>query len=1259
MIRMNTRLALICLTTTGTCVAATPRRADAFDSAGAEFGTVTHNVPQGSVTFPLGWHFGVKNPLSRGTEDPLSLQSLDPSKPHYVAAFVHYTFGGMSAGGPDDRAVSNLLLCTRVPGARSFDGCEPAVSFPEKVINNLGWVKTRRAWNVTPTAEELGDGHGAEHLAGVLLAAKLAGFDTTSIFKTPMFIRYPAANRMIASPVSPTNKGTGEVDSNVVAGPSFVPVTFDKAASHVVRAISLAELVQLPDESYSISDWANGNEVCPLKGVTSSSGASIFGENHDADVNACHEYERALGVLNISHFMPAAESFFRYYHRLAVERMAVCRTLAETVIKHYQDNDSWYEYGTLLGRAGMATNTEAHECEREALVFEMVAQHYLQDAWATGHMWSRWGHPEFSKYPASLGIGGIKFKGPDGFPTGLYKSDRQEWAPEGAGGIPEVNLAPRRAAIAAVVAGYAGAIHGAKAVTASLRRSGQSWLNAVWTTWGGARLPKIHADALDDPLSAPKFSDLLGGGKTKDVSWTDVSAPSTLYPGVGDMFAARYGITEPVEVPEYAVQRKRMLGCSAASLREVYTAGPELHGKLGPADSSISDITSPTDDRCWKHWATNSSMLGSTGPFFLRRKWDTDKLDPMGAVFRAREGFLAHANAFVADSQASSYHFEDKKDEQFFLGVLADRIHEEHWKVMKAFVVNAKNYPNGNESAQLFVAPALGTPGPDTITFFGVQPNVSYGAGEAPATSTIDLPPSENLAVRRMFWRSHLVESCQNAAQRDPISGKLLIQALRDRCVSRAAEGGDPESCTACVELAEPHIVRDGIDTVSTDPRSRCARAGVTADLSSLPPKFFSVTGSVTPEVFDEAAENRYLVDRPAFWAAFSYCTDTQRPLSGLQHGDGEHLLSVYAIKDSACTNDDGTPRRYTERYRSRVGFVRTEYPFAKTVDAPAQVPGPIVNAIEIDYKFVEVAFPGPTGGNTCFGYTRSMNLGLDPTIAEAPYGGIDEEHSPSNDFPTDWRRAAMNDDALAFRSCGQAQRVFWWDRSCADVQSLAVETGDPGGFIKGIKFDPHPWEPATSKSGFWIDGYDFTSGYKSGFKKGTRCEIRERRRYFPYCGTGTVCGAGGTCVAQASVGAPETRFLDVTPYESPVGTCPIGSPNGGAYKSLCVRKTEEERHHFPCEYALSVIPLSADEAPAIVMTVADHLQTLTHGSRSGSAPVRAGQRERLLAGRFWEVFDEEAAWLETQFGGRYVDAVRKARAYANTIDPKKLGIKP
>jgi hypothetical protein len=92
-----------------------------------------------------------------------------------------------------------------------------------------------------------------------------------------------------------------------------------------------------------------------------------------------------MGPVNANHFVPQSREFYSAGHRAAMSRATACR-----------------EMQTRLGGDGRGNGPFAHyvlACEIEALAIEAVAQHYLQDAWSTGHMWQRWGAPELGEVP--------------------------------------------------------------------------------------------------------------------------------------------------------------------------------------------------------------------------------------------------------------------------------------------------------------------------------------------------------------------------------------------------------------------------------------------------------------------------------------------------------------------------------------------------------------------------------------------------------------------------------------------------------------------------------------------------------------------------------------------------------------------------------------------------------------------------------------------------------------------------------------------
>lgn len=140
----------------------------------------------------------------------------------------------------------------------------------------------------------------------------------------------------------------------------------DIAETHQAREVRIAPFAQLPDKAYTLWDWASGNEGCPPTGTEMFEG--------------CHGFEQHMGWLNSNHFMPQSEQLFFQLHHSAVARARECAQLA-----------------TALPETPLASDI-LQACDREALVLEAVAHHYLQDAWSMGHMWERWGSPESSDF---------------------------------------------------------------------------------------------------------------------------------------------------------------------------------------------------------------------------------------------------------------------------------------------------------------------------------------------------------------------------------------------------------------------------------------------------------------------------------------------------------------------------------------------------------------------------------------------------------------------------------------------------------------------------------------------------------------------------------------------------------------------------------------------------------------------------------------------------------------------------------------------
>lgn len=120
----------------------------------------------------------------------------------------------------------------------------------------------------------------------------------------------------------------------------------------------------LPDYSYTLYDWANKNDICPLT-------VKAYPEK-------CHKFQGWMGAMNANHFGSQAAATYRHFHELAVNLAKKAKLTRETVLAQVgaQLLPSYRDY--------------LREMEAMAFVYEGIAQHYLQDRWSTGHMWERW-----------------------------------------------------------------------------------------------------------------------------------------------------------------------------------------------------------------------------------------------------------------------------------------------------------------------------------------------------------------------------------------------------------------------------------------------------------------------------------------------------------------------------------------------------------------------------------------------------------------------------------------------------------------------------------------------------------------------------------------------------------------------------------------------------------------------------------------------------------------------------------------------------
>ncbi len=220
-----------------------------------------------------------------------------------------------------------------------------------------------------PRARWLGD--DAEHHAMFEYAAAASGLPE-GLFASVTPVRY-TDDALIATVGDPPEEVR-----------SWMPQRWDAAAVRT-PGTSAAEMSQLPDFSWALWDWASGNQLCPPFPWW--------------DAGDCHVFKTHMGALNSSHFPPQSESFYAWYHDLAMARAAECRAMLADLLGGADPPDRC-QAPVVVG-AGDAVDRLGHHvqaCEQEAMLLEGVAQHYLQDTWSMGHMWHRWGGPEIDDW---------------------------------------------------------------------------------------------------------------------------------------------------------------------------------------------------------------------------------------------------------------------------------------------------------------------------------------------------------------------------------------------------------------------------------------------------------------------------------------------------------------------------------------------------------------------------------------------------------------------------------------------------------------------------------------------------------------------------------------------------------------------------------------------------------------------------------------------------------------------------------------------
>jgi len=1040
-------------------------RALAFKSLHAN---ATSTPPTPAANFPFPGHgFGLTGVYGENSYD---FTHSPPDSPNgglrYLFHVIHEAHGGLAGYDFPSSILPGVYLCPNSARNGSLVGCVPLQS-TDAQQETWPWLDPRRSWN-TPSSE---------HWAITKAAAAVAGLPA-SLGKT-FFVRYPSNNTFVASP---SNASFG----SLVLAQSQIPTGFESVSSEVLRGISVYEMSQVPDMSYSITDWISGNETCPLTDID-----GAFITDNDPGQLGCHDYFQALGTLNVSHFSPGSRSVYEHYHQLALTRMDACVAL-NPLVSGYNHTGSWEPVSS-------ANDTEAHECEREAMIYEMFAQHFLQDAWATGHMWHAWGYAQLSQYPALL--------------------EPMAGSPPDTTQPPAQNLPGRRALIAKAVAAYRAMVHGAK--DGALRFMNSDAFKEMakkYLSWN-PRKDEILAGLAEDPLSYPYYSqnslavNLAGFANLTPVTWRNLT--SIVAPGAGDQWANLL-LNTPADPDDdlYAEPRKRLLMCTAASMREVYDRGPHAHG-LPTAFSGAWDRQGFNfSDECWSQRATNVAMYGAIAP--IRISYDRGMLPQEPAAL------FGIVNTKLLPNLQDGVQLPEPVDRENFKKRLTDRMTYDAIRATMSYAVNIiQGGENANQSA---VGTAVhGLDDDRDITFLGVPP--SGALTDNPPLPYLDVatppvPESTNpqyYYMQHMFWRSHLKELCAQSN---------LLQPLHDRCVQGASQpGGDPDACTACVEIAEAHMPTAWYDEVVNDKvlgPSKCAMLGYPAG-GGLPPAYRDYLQRVgdanhLPVLIDS---NR--VDHPSYYPAFSYCTgtdDDRISSAGTLSRAASLPPDVQHVEFIDCSKPPAPPQKPEEQsalvdYKQRIAVAINE----SSVGAPlgnwppfAQlwVP-PLITAFNDEFTTTLVSkakFCSDDGDERL--RAARVDRTTDPiaknALGAAPFW--DSLALGYSNLPEFDDQKSVNQ--LRFGVCGLGQRVSFSNRAC-NATLLGMNRTDL-------------W-PAIGQD------YDAATGRLvleiSGGNGLTMCSVREPREIMQCAPGQGQCNADGLCTV---VGAPTVKMFHDRP---------------------------------------------------------------------------------------------------------------------------------
>ena len=479
--------------------------------------------------------------------------------------------------------------------------------------------------------------------------------------------------------------------------------------------------------------------------------------------------------------------------------------------------------------------------------------------------------------------------------------------------------------------------------------------------------------------------------------------------------------------------------------------------------------------------------------------------------------------AFIKDDETGAAHWAERRaDRDLFIEQLGDRMNRDMGLVQSAYLDNEKAAPKGVDSAKglrrdgrpismLGVSP-IDTPpaapvGPDAEP---PTPPMDY-ADRLVKQDASDYAPSDagspSNAMSQMFWRANVERTCRTSLMNN--AQELLL--LREKCMAKAAAGGNPDACTACVEIAELHVpnVTFGQNINVPVGDSKCSALGVTAKgqvPAGLPAwwfdNYYRWNGRYADNFVWYGAGG---LDHPGFDVALTWCTGAE--WRGSEYGFGVGVVGSQDLTDAA--SDDGwLPARDSEisfeptttmTYPDALGqSITYSYGISHRRHAQAFIEEfnrttpnwvfPIVTAV--DYTS-EIRPVGQCGFERVDSRTKRFEDGVGDAAIYVPQSKVSH-----------WFGGAAG---ISAPRCGVRQRMYFWNRPCSTA-------------VQGWKFPlPATFNRFDPVAGTEVDQLEYGQDEDPA---NDYCLLREPRSFVETCPDGMKCSADGECNAdeQAAV---------------------------------------------------------------------------------------------------------------------------------------------